>query len=251
MNVACILAGGLGTRMQCAQTGPVPKQYYPLGDRPIVLWSILAFDACHAIDRLCIVAAADWHARIQSWLRQAGVRTPFLFALPGPERFDSAYHAIVALEPICAPEDIVLFHDAARPLVSQRIIVENIALAQTYGAVYTALPSQDTIIESQQAALLSRIPARHTVYQGQTPQSFRYGLIAQAHAQFRANPSGAVTDDCTLVHRMGHPVVLCAGEKRNFKITTPEDYVFAQALIAAQSNVKLNGMHSIHDESHR
>ena len=240
MNVARILAGGLGTRMQCAQHGDTPKQYTLLGGKPIVLWSILAFDACPAIDRLCIVAAANWHARIGTWLQQAGVRTPYQFALPGAERFDSAYHAICALRTVCGPEDIVLFHDAARPLVSQRIIAENIALAKAHGAVYTALPSQDTIIEGRTQAeqndiCLAHIPPRHTVYQGQTPQSFRYGLIAQAHAQFRTQPSdGPVTDDCTLVHRMGHPVVLCMGEKRNLKITTPEDYLFAQALVAAQ-----------------
>lgn len=235
MNVACILAGGLGTRMQCAQPDATPKQYTLLGGKPILLWSLMAFDACEAIDHLCIVAAEDWHTRIRSWLQQTGVHTPYLFALPGAERFDSAYHAICALQTICKPEDIVLFHDAARPLISQRIIEENIALAKAHGAVYTALPCQDTIIESQTSAWLARIPARHTVYQGQTPQSFRYGLIAQAHAQFRARPlSDPVTDDCTLVHRMGHPVVLCTGEKRNLKITTPEDYLFAQALIAGQ-----------------
>ena len=119
MNVACILAGGRGTRMQGAGA---PKQFRPLLGKPVLLWSMAAFDACEDIDLLCIVADHSRQMDIRTWAKDACLRTPLCFALPGEQRTDSAFSALSALKDRCRDGDVLLFHDAARPLVSTHII---------------------------------------------------------------------------------------------------------------------------------
>ncbi|MBQ9988562.1 MAG: 2-C-methyl-D-erythritol 4-phosphate cytidylyltransferase [Clostridia bacterium] len=234
MNVACILAGGAGRRMAGAS---IPKQFLTLYDKPVLMWSVETFDRCAQIDLICLVVPPGYRAVVEGWLRQAGLRTSVRFASPGAERFDSAYAALIAVSDVCGPDDIILFHDAARPLVSLDTIEENIRLAKRYGAVYTVLPAQDTVVVSTDGRTVSDIPPRREQFQGQTPQSFRYEVIANAHAHFRTRGMEVpVTDDCSLVFRLGHTAALCIGSKQNLKITTDEDLVFLEALIAAQAN---------------
>ena len=158
------------------------------------------------------------------------------------------------MAPFCAPEDILLIHDAVRPFVTERIILENIRMAREYGAVYTVYPVQDTIVQSLNGKELSDIPDRSALYLGQTPQSFRCSLIQQAHQRYAAQTSPApVTDDCSLVLQMGHPVYLVSGSKTNIKITTPEDMeiarFFAQKFSFAESNTADSGSIKHHDLS--
>lgn len=229
MNIACILAGGQGLRMTRAD---MPKQYLMLGKWPVMLWSMAAFDRVDAIDAMCVVADAPYHAFIRQWAAAAGIRTPLYFAPPGRERFLSANSALECVRPLCAPDDVLLFHDAVRPLVSARIILDNIHLAQTHAGVYTAIPSQDSAFLSDEGgAYLDTLLPRRTLYLGQTPQSFRFSVIARAHAHYRALADPPpVTDDCSLVRLLGERVAICLGDKHNVKITTDEDLLWVRTL---------------------
>lgn len=231
MNVACLLAGGIGGRMRDAG---LPKQYRMLGDAPVLVWSMRCFDRCESIHRICVVAAQRYHARIQRWAKTYHIQTPICFALPGKERFDSAYSALRALDDTCATDDILLFHDAARPLLNQRIILDNIRLANQYDGVYTAVPSVNSVFVSKDGQTLSALLPRNALWQGQTPQSFRFDIIKRAHENYRAmdNPP-PVTDDCSLVHLMGGRIAICRGDRCNAKITTGEDFLFLSSLLSA------------------
>ncbi len=233
MNVACILAGGLGIRMP--DTYP-PKQFRMLGQKPVLVWSMQAFDSCGDIHLLCIVASQDYHDLIYQWADEYRIKTPLCLALPGQERFDSAYAALCAVDRKCQKGDILLFHDAARPLIDARIIKDNIRLAKSHDGVYTAMPSQDSVFISEDGHTLSSVLPRAALWQGQTPQSFCYEVIKRAHTHYRAmeNPP-YVTDDCSLVHLMGGSIAVCRGGKHNLKITTQEDFLFLDALVSAQA----------------
>jgi 2-C-methyl-D-erythritol 4-phosphate cytidylyltransferase len=214
----------------------LPKQYLMLGHWPVLLWSMQAFEKSTLIDAMCIVAAKEYHTLILSWAKDCGITAPIHFALPGRERFESAYAALACVSSFCKEDDILLFHDAARPLVTFRIIADNIHLARKHGAVYTAIKSQDSIFVSNDGLFLSDLLPRQTLWQGQTPQTFRYSVIARAHAQYRSMPDPPpVTDDCSLVHLLGEPVAVCVGDKRNLKITTSEDLLFVSSLLDGEA----------------
>lgn len=232
MNVACILAGGSGARMPDTR---VPKQYRLLGGIPVLVWSMLSFDKCERINLLCVVAAQRYHDLIVRWAGEYEIHTPVCLALPGKERFDSAYSALCAVEHACHRGDIILFHDAARPLIGARIISNNIRLAKDYDGVYTAVLSQDSAFLSEDGRTLSSLLPRADLWQGQTPQSFRFEIIKRAHENYRAmeNPPH-VTDDCSLVHLMGGSIAICRGDKRNLKITTEEDFLLLQEIVSRE-----------------
>ena len=143
----------------------------------------------------------------------------------------SLYRAIKALEDVCTDEDILIIHDAARPLISQRIINDNIVGAKEYGAVDTVIPSADTIIRSTNDSTIDSVPVRSELYLGQTPQSFKYSLIKEAHEFSINNNTIDATDDCQLVLKLNHDVHLVNGDKLNFKVTTFEDLLLLKSVV--------------------
>ena len=229
MNIACILAGGLGTRI--SREG-LPKQYRLLCQKPVLLYSMQAFGECEQIDLICIVAARSHHQQIRRMAAEAQIKVPLVLAIPGKERFESAYAAVLAVSHLCKPDDILLFHDAARPLVNRRIILDNIRLANESDGVYTAIPSADSIFVSEDGKFLSSLLQRSVLWQGQTPQSFRFKIIQRAHEHFRTMPEPpAITDDCSLVHLLGGKIAICMGDRRNMKLTTAEDLLTLEAFV--------------------
>ena len=124
-----------------------------------------------------------------------------------------------------------MIHDAARPLISQRIINDNISACVKYNAVDTVIKASDTIVRSTNSEFISDIPVRQELYQGQTPQTFKLGLILDAHEQAKINALDNVTDDAKLVLSLGKEVYLVEGSKQNFKITTFDDLMMLKALL--------------------
>ena len=131
----------------------------------------------------------------------------------------------------CGEDDIVVIHDSARPLISQRIINENIEGAKEFGAVDTVIPSADTIVKSIDENTIDSVPLRKELYLGQTPQSFKYSMILDAHNKAIENNNLEATDDCQLVLALKKDVHLVRGDKLNFKITTFEDLLLLKAVI--------------------
>ena len=229
MNLALIVAGGSGSRMG----GQLPKQYLPLMGQPVVCHTVAAFDSHPGIDAVCVVCHPDYLSRVRQML--SCYPKAKYFAPAGDTRRDSVYSGLRALEHILAPKDIVLIHDAARPFVTPSIIEDNIRFAAENGACITALAAQDTIVESR-GTLVETVLDRSTLYQVQTPQSFRYGIILKANRAYDAmDCPPAVTDDGTLVRLLGLPVSLVPGAKNNFKLTTPEDLLWAEYLLSQKN----------------
>ena len=143
MNIALIMAGGTGTRMNHS----TPKQYLLLNGAPIVLHTLRAFESCSAIDAICLACAPSYLPLMQRMIQEHHLTKVRYFAEAGKDRRLTSKNAVEAMAPFCAPEDILLIHDAVRPFVTERIILENIRMAREYGAVYTVYPVQDTIVQ--------------------------------------------------------------------------------------------------------
>lgn len=227
MNIGVILAGGSGTRMG----SDVPKQFIDIYGKPMIVHTLEAFDVNAEIEAIAVVCKEDWREDLNIWIRQFGISKVRWIIAGGDTRQHSIYNAIKVLEDTCEEDDILVIHDAARPLISQRIISDNIKFAKEKGAVDTAIPTADTIVRSLDNDTIESVPTRSELYLGQTPQSFKYNLIKKAHEYSLENNTTDATDDCQLVLKLNEKVHLVNGDKLNFKVTTFEDLLLLKSVI--------------------
>ncbi|WP_346867045.1 2-C-methyl-D-erythritol 4-phosphate cytidylyltransferase [Clostridium sp. UBA1353] len=227
MNIGLILAGGSGTRMG----GDLPKQFIDIYGKPLIVHTIEAFDINPNIDYIAVICKSDYKEDLNIWVRKYGLTKVKWIVDGGDTRQSSVESGLKAIEEFCGGDDIVVVHDAARPLISQRIIDENIEGAKEYKAVDTVIPSADTIIKTLDGEFIEEVPPRHELHLGQTPQSFEYALIKKAHEHAKENNINTATDDCQLILKLGEKVHLVKGDKLNFKVTTFEDLLILKSVI--------------------
>lgn len=228
MNIALVLAAGSGTRMNNEQ----PKQFIMVKDKPLFIYSVETFQKNKDIDAIVIATSNEYIDYVQNKCEQLLMSKVKAVIEGGETRQASVYNGLKQIEKmISSPKDLVLIHDSARPLVSQRIIDENIALAKQYGAVDTVIPASDTIVKSMDEETLGDILNRSELYQTQTPQTFEFGIIKDAHEKALKEKVPNVTDDCKLAMLYGTKVYFVKGDKFNFKVTTPEDLDLFKALV--------------------
>ncbi len=231
-TVAVVLAGGTGVRLG----GNTPKQLQLLAGRTLLEHCVAAFDAAPGVDEVLVVMPADLIGAAKQVLDGRFGKLSDIIA-GGVDRPGSTRKAIACLS---APgtDCNVLFHDAARPLVGQRIIADCVAAltgATAARALGVVVPSADTIVEVADGVMTS-IPPRASLGRCQTPQGFRLSVIRRAHELAAADPDASFTptDDCGIVLRYlpDEPVRVVPGSERNLKITYPGDFRVAEALLA-------------------
>ena len=220
-----IAAGGRGRRMG----GSLPKQFLRLGGTPVLQRTVAAFHGIPAVRWIFLVVPRAHLARTRSLVRRAGFTKVAGIVPGGKERQDSVWSGLAACR---GRADVVLVHDAARPLVERSVIAAVIRAANRYGAAVAAVRTKDTIkVESRRRpGYFSRTLPRDGLWSVQTPQGFRFDILWRAHR--RARRAGFVgTDEASLVERLGVPVRIVPGSERNIKITTPEDRRLAESLL--------------------
>lgn len=234
MNIALILAAGSGSRMGNSDK---PKQFLPLYGKPLLIHTVEAFEMHNEIDAIVISTNEQYIDQVKIWCKQYDLSKVKAVVAGGSSRQISVYNGLKGVESIGASsDDIILIHDSARPLISQKIISMNIACCLKYDAVDTVINATDTIVKSKDGLQISDIPNRQELYQGQTPQTFRFSLILKAHELAKTKEIDNVTDDCKLVISMGKDVHLVEGDKLNFKITTFDDLMMLKALLKIGKN---------------
>lgn len=219
MNIALILAGGKGERMQ----SDIPKQLIQICGKPVICHTIDAFECHPLIDAVYVVAEGETAKAVEA----ANYRKLQGCVKGGSTRKLSAQAGVRAIMEQHDEMDVVLIHDAARPLVSDRIITDNIEAAHRYGACTTALPLTDTLLKSTDGIEILSVEDRAVHYLAQTPQSFRLELIQDGYA----NSPDSATDDTSILLMRGILVHIVTGEKSNIKLTTADDLVLAEAYL--------------------
>jgi 2-C-methyl-D-erythritol 4-phosphate cytidylyltransferase len=216
-HVAVVLAGGSGQRAG----GEAPKQFCELAGKLVIEHTVEAFERNARIDDIVIVARATDISLVKALSRRNDWRKVAHVVEGGRERHYSCLAAIRLYE---NPLTRLLLHDAARPLVSQRVIDAVIDALATHDAVAVAIPSTDTIFHVEEDHVTS-IPPRHTLFRAQTPQAFTLGTIRSAYKLALADPSMRATDDCGIVKRYlpDTPILVVPGEDANMKLTYPGD----------------------------
>nr|WP_297572741.1 2-C-methyl-D-erythritol 4-phosphate cytidylyltransferase [uncultured Peptostreptococcus sp.] len=211
---AIILAAGAGRRMMSDKN----KILLDLAGKPIIAHTIARFYDHPMIRRIVLAIRAEDEEEIDSIIEQYMFKN-IVKVIGGPERQDSIYNCIGA---ISDDTNIVLIHDGARPFVDEDIITRSILESLDCGATCVGVPSKDTVKIVDSDNRVVQTPDRSLVWCAQTPQTFRFDLIREAHT--RARQEGFLgTDDASLVERYGHKVKMIMGSYMNNKITTPED----------------------------
>jgi 2-C-methyl-D-erythritol 4-phosphate cytidylyltransferase len=227
--VAVVLGGGVGQRIGAGQ----PKQLLAIGGKTLIEHCVTAFERAPGIDEILVVMARGYLEPVKVMLAEGNYRKVTAVIEGGVARYDSTRIALAAIaEGPGAGECGVLLHDAARPLVGQRIIADCVAALAGHQAVGTAVPSSDTIVVAEDG-VMSHVPPREHLWRCQTPQCFRLSVITRAHELASADPAFAPTDDCGVVLRYlpDVPVHIVQGSERNIKITYPHDLAVAEALL--------------------
>ena len=208
--------------------GPQPKQFLALAGVPILIHSLRAFAAVERVTAIYVAVRKTEMERVQAQIAEYGFDGRVLVVEGGDSRQESVAHALAALP--AEPDDIVLVHDAVRPLIDAATIERTIDAVQEHGAAIVGLPAVDTIKQVERTAhgaiITSTIPREYVVL-AQTPQGFRYGLLQRAFAE--ATADGFVgTDEASVVERAGIPVAVVHGSQVNLKITQPGDLELAE-----------------------
>lgn len=232
MIYAGILAGGKGTRMGITD---MPKQFLELGSKPILIHTVEKFLLIPEFEKIVIGVHPDWMGYtedlIEKYLREHSSR---IIVTEGGEDRNSTIENVIKcinnINPITV-NDIIVTHDSVRPFVTLRTIRDNIELAQQYDAVDTVVEATDTIVESTNNALITNIPDRKYLYQGQTPQTFKCQDFLSLYNALSVEQKNILTDACKIFVISGKQVALAKGEYSNIKITTITDLKIARSML--------------------
>ncbi len=234
MTFAIILAGGIGSRMGNSET---PKQYLMLGKQPIIVHTIEKFFVFPDFEHIIVLTPSDWVAHTENLIKKSMGKTDRISVISGGStRNETLMNAINFIEEKYGLNDdtIIVTHDAVRPFVTHRIIEENIEAAKKYGACDTVVPATDTIVESINGEIISQIPNRATLFQGQTPQSFNAKKLKELYLGLTDAEKDILTDACKIFAIKGEDVHLVEGEVSNMKITYPFDLKVAATMLGGE-----------------
>ncbi len=230
-----VLAGGVGARMGNVEK---PKQFMEVGGKPVLILVLEKFAVHPGFDEVLVLSPKQWIRYTQDLIRKYIPQTERITVLEGGEtRNETIMNSIRYLEAqnLLDEETVIVTHDSVRPFVTHRILEENIQAAKEFGACDTVIPSTDTIVQSNSHKIISDIPDRSIMYQGQTPQSFKAKKLKQAYESLTAEEKEILTDACKIFVIKGEEVRLVQGEVYNIKITYPYDLKVAESLIADRS----------------
>lgn len=229
-NIGLLIAGGSGNRMH----QDIPKQFITVNERPVIVYTLEAFENHPEIDAIAVVCIEGWEQVLWAYAKQFNI-SKLQYVVPGGENGqDSIRNGVYELEKHFDKDDIVLIHDAIRPMVSAEIISDNIRVAREYGNAITVIPCAEAMMQTEDGVVSVGSYPRDRLKRTQTPQAFKIGDICDLHR--RALESGITNSvaSCTLKIEMGEQVYFSAGSEKNIKLTTVEDIDIFKALLAAK-----------------
>ena len=226
---AVIVAAGSARRME-----GIDKALAPLGELPVLVHTLYAFQDCPLVDEVVVVTREDLLVEVSQLCRDFVLDKVTKVVVGGAERMDSVRSGLREIRP---EADLAAIHDGARPLVTQEVLRQAIEKAALTGAAAPAVPVTDTIKRGEEGLAVETVD-RSTLFAVQTPQVFEAGLI-RAALEKAAQDGLSLTDDCAAVERLGMKVSLTPGSRENLKITTPLDLVLGEAILEARGRGEL------------
>lgn len=233
MNIALVLASGIGSRLVGIS---VPKQFLVVNNKPLMVYSLEVLNSNDNIDAIVITTNEDRVDEVKEICERFSLNKVSLIIPGGKSRQESVYKGLLAIKQLAkTPDDVVLIHDSARPLINQRIVNDNIKAVYLYSAVETAIKVSDTIAVVDEEKELKQTLNRDELYQVQTPQTFKLSLILEAHEKALKDGVQNASDDAQLITRLNMGVQIVEGEKSNFKVTTMDDLKLFETMLKKEA----------------
>lgn len=234
MNIALLIAGGKGARMN----QNIPKQFLNIYDKPVIIYTLQAFQEHPEIDAIAVVCIDGWQQMLWAYANQFNITKLKWVATGGDNGQSSIRNGVEELKKHCEPEDMILIHDAIRPNVSQEIISACIAQCRLKGSAITVIPCAEAMLlrKPDDKDCSKEIIVREELARTQTPQAFTLSKLSWAHEEALKRGITNSTATCTLMIELGEEVHFCAGSEKNVKITTTEDIEIFKALLIAKKD---------------
>ena len=240
MNTALIFAGGTGRRMGSAGR---PKQFLELHGKPIIIHTLEHFDRHPRIDAIAVVCIDGWIEYLKDQLERFRIKKVRWIVPGGETSQDSTRAGLNAIASGCDPKDtVVLIHDGVRPLITEKLISDNIAAVEQYGNAITAAPAIETIITVDENEAVERLIDRKTCRLARAPQSFWLADIMEMHRRSIEDGYDGMIDSASLMIHYGVKLHLVEGPAENIKITTPSDFYIFKAIREARENMQILGL---------
>lgn len=230
MTIALIIAGGSGSRMH----QDIPKQFLTVNEKPVIIYTLEAFQNHPEIDSIAVVCLSGWENVLKAYAKQFNI-TKLEHIFPGGDCGQASIrNGVFGLEEFFSKDDIVLVHDAIRPMVSADIISDCIVKTREYGNAITVIPCAEAMIQTDDGIESTGAYPRENLRRTQTPQGFRLGEICQLHRDALKKGITNSVASCTLMIEMGKKVYFSMGSEKNIKLTTVEDIDIFKALLLAK-----------------
>lgn len=240
MNIAVIFAGGVGSRMHSKDK---PKQFLEMYHKPIIIYTLEIFDNCPEIDGIVIACIKDWIPYLEQLLDKFRIKKVKKIVEGGETGQLSIYNGLCAAEEISGGEtSIVLIHDGVRPLINEKVILDNIAGVKEKGSAITSGIVKETIMVVREDNSIDYIPERKWSRVAKAPQSFWLNEILDVHKTALDEHIIDYIDSCTMMQHYGKKMYMVDGPYENIKITTPDDFYTMRAILEAKENAQIYGV---------
>lgn len=237
MNIALIIAGGVGSRMG----QDIPKQFINVNDKPVIVYTMEAFQKHPQIDAIEVVCLDGWHDVLRAYAKQFGIAKLENIVSGGENGQDSIRNGLYDIyKRYNSDDDLVLIHDAIRPMLLQDIITDNINVCRKYGNAITVVPCTAAMLKTYDSLTSEEQVSRDNLKITQTPQSFFIKDIVEAHKEALTKGITNSVASCTMYIELGRKLYMSKGSEKNIKLTTTEDIEIFKALLQAKKD---NWMH--------
>ena len=230
MNYAIIIAGGSGARMN----QDIPKQFINVFDKPIIIYTLEAFQKCKEIDGIIVVSIAGWDTMLFAYANQFGITKLKSVVNGGDCGQKSIFNGLTEARKFIGDEDIVLIHDAIRPMVSDEIICDCIEVTKKNGNAITVIPCQEAMLTTDDGEISFASFPRNQLKRTQAPQGFVLGELLGMHEEAKEKGITNSIASCTLAVELERPVFFSKGSEKNIKLTTPDDLDIFKALLKTE-----------------
>lgn len=230
MNIGLLTAAGYGTRMH----QNIPKQFLTVNDRPVIIYTMEAFQKHPEIDAIAVVCIEGWEQILRAYAEQFNI-TKLKHIIPGGQSSqESIRNGLFELEKHYSPDDIVLIHDGNRPMLSDEVISDCIVTTKRHGCAVAMIPCAEAILSTDDGITSVECYPRERLKRTQTPHGFPIGKICDLHRRALEKGITNTVASCTLMIEMGETVYFSAGSEKNIKLTTVEDIDIFKALLLAK-----------------
>lgn len=233
MNIAILTAGGIGSRTNQA----LPKQFINVNNKPIIIYTMEAFQNHPNIDEIYISCLSGWEAVLSAYARQFNITKLKRIVTGGATGQESIYNSLNAINEDHGGDNIVvIIHDGNRPMISQDIITDNLAKQRLYGSAVAAIPTNEVIFVSKDSCSSDKYLERSELWRAQTPNAYKFDELWAVHHRALRDGITNTAASCSLMQSYGYTTHFSVGSEKNIRITTAEDIEIFKALLSAKND---------------